>query len=70
MEKLPPIPQSLIDKAINSGILIKCKHIHKGNCEMFFLKEILKTAKSTLKMYIIIHLLPILAFKLKQLQEK
>ena len=69
MEKLPPIPKELIEKAITQGLVIKCKHLHKGSCEILFLKEILKTGKSTFKMYFAIHLLPVLIFKLKKLRE-
>ena len=70
MQKLPPIPKPLLEKAIKLGLVIKCKHIHIGSCELLFLDEILKTAKSTMKMYIIIHILPILIFKLHKLRDK
>ena len=62
------ITQALEDYTINGG-WIGCDYIHDGSCEKTALLKFLSRFLFGTKVYIPVHLIPILIFKRKKLKE-
>ena len=64
----PPVPKQIIEHAIQTGVF-ECEYYHYGPCLIFALDRFFKVAKFSSKFFILIHLIPLLLFKLKELKD-
>lgn len=63
----PETIQKIIDNPLCNE---KCDVLHGGDCNVKFLIQSFYGARAVFKMYLIVHLVPLLLFKLKKLKKE
>lgn len=64
------LTQEIIERGIRDCRLVSCAELHEGSCNMKFLEQFSNGCRSLYKLYLIIHLAPVLLFKTKRLRHQ
>ena len=62
--------QVALDRALQDGFYATCEHLHDNSCEAHNLVKVINIMKASSKMYFLVHLIPVLIFKRKQLRKQ
>ena len=65
------LSDDFISAAINNPIENEtCEQMHAGSCNMKALSQFNEGCKSVYKMYLLVHIIPLIMFKRKKLRQK
>lgn len=66
MSQLTPkiVSQAILDPTMP----LDCSMLHSGSCNHKFLEQLRNTSKSMWKIYLLVHLIPLVVFKRKKLR--
>ena len=62
--------QGVLDRALQDGVFAGCQELHNNSCVVHNLVKVINIIKASGKMYFLVHLIPVLLFKRKQLKKK